>query len=416
MKKLIMFIALMLIFSLSGCGMEASENGPAESDDASLENNLNIGTETDGLDIVESKTENSESEQQYEDLEIVGIHFEIPGGWSVYNDGDDKYFGYYIYPVSNDGDTPYYFSLSYISLEDAKDIDSSYSAILSVANGVKNIEGCEDYESDILSVCGFTSLSYKCVLTKSECTEIGCLVPVYDMGIVSMFYEYEDGYDNLYGADFEHLIQSVAVPDEEKIAEAVSERKSEYEGNAASQSASDSDKNGSGEASTGYAATEKSNADTPAVDDSAHHYYTGVSESGAKAADAVAKQIADSIVGNPEYSTDLQKVTAAASAVAAYCNQDTYGMDTTKYYRSPYGVFVAGVYTCAGSTRALGRVLDYMGYSWQHSHENENRHQWCVLTMDGQTGFADGMAGIAGYGVMTNGMTLPDGSQIHFAE
>ena len=77
-------------------------------------------------------------------------------------------------------------------------------------------------------------------------------------------------------------------------------------------------------------------------------------------------------------------------------------MDTTKYYRSPYGVFVAGVYTFAGSTRSLGRVLDYMGYSWQHSHENENRHQWCVLTMDGQTGFADGMAGIAGYGVMTN--------------
>ena len=51
-----------------------------------------------------------------------------------------------------------------------------------------------------------------------------------------------------------------------------------------------------------------------------------------------------------------------------------YGTDADKYYRSPYGVFVAGVYTCAGSTRALGRVLDYMGYSWQHVNENKWVH------------------------------------------
>jgi len=36
--------------------------------------------------------------------------------------------------------------------------------------------------------------------------------------------------------------------------------------------------------------------------------------------------------------------------------------------------------------------------------------------MDGQTGYADGIAGIAGYGTMTNGMTLPDGSMLYFAE
>ena len=109
-------------------------------------------------------------------------------------------------------------------------------------------------------------------------------------------------------------------------------------------------------------------------------------------------------------------MTAATEIVKQYCDADTYGMDTTKYYRSPYGVFIAGVYTCAGSTRALGRILDYMGFEWQHTHENQNRHQWCVLTMDGQTGYADGIAGIAGYGTMTNGMTLPDGSMLYFAE
>lgn len=45
------------------------------------------------------------------------------------------------------------------------------------------------------------------------------------------------------------------------------------------------------------------------------------------------------------------------------------------------GVFVDGVYTCAGTTRALGRVLDYMGYGWQHVNENKWVHQWCIMTM-----------------------------------
>ena len=100
--------------------------------------------------------------------------------------------------------------------------------------------------------------------------------------------------------------------------------------------------------------------------------------------------------------------------VAAYCDNCIYGSDTNKYYRSPYGVFVAGVYTCAGTTRALGRVLDYMGYSWQHVNENKWSHQWCIVTMDGQAGYADGMGGIAGYGEMVSGMTLADGRTIYF--
>lgn len=146
----------------------------------------------------------------------------------------------------------------------------------------------------------------------------------------------------------------------------------------------------------------------------AHSYYKGLSAEQAAAADAVAKQIADSIMANPAYTTDCQRVTAAAQTVASYCNNSVYGSDVDKYYRSPYGVFVAGVYTCAGSTRALGRVLDYMGYSWQHVNENQWVHQWCILTMDGQTGFADGMGGFAGYGEMISGMTLPDGRVIIF--
>ena len=119
---------------------------------------------------------------------------------------------------------------------------------------------------------------------------------------------------------------------------------------------------------------------------------------------------------NPSYTTDLQRVNAAAAVVASYADNCTYGVDANKYYRSPYGVFVTGNYTCAGTTRALGRVLDYMGYSYTHMNENKWSHQWNVLVMDGQIGYADGMAGYAGYGDYHSGTQLPDGSTVYSSE
>lgn len=149
--------------------------------------------------------------------------------------------------------------------------------------------------------------------------------------------------------------------------------------------------------------------------DVTHKYYKYLNAEQAAQGDLVASAIAAQILAEPSYTTDCQRIDAAARKVAEYCNACVYGGDQYKYYRSPYGVFVAGVYTCSGSTRALGRVLDYMGYSWEHMNENENRHQWCIVTMDGQKGYADGMGGFAGYGEMKNGMQVPDGRIIFFS-
>ncbi|MBQ9635233.1 MAG: hypothetical protein IJV12_03350 [Acidaminococcaceae bacterium] len=96
--------------------------------------------------------------------------------------------------------------------------------------------------------------------------------------------------------------------------------------------------------------------------------------------------------------TDLERVQTAAYVVARFSASCAYGQDSDWHYRSPYGVFCAGVYTCAGSTRALGRILDYMGFSWTHANESQYTHQWCILTLDGKRGYADGMGGFAGYG------------------
>lgn len=107
----------------------------------------------------------------------------------------------------------------------------------------------------------------------------------------------------------------------------------------------------------------------------------------------VAQKIADSIGPG----TDLERVGQAAAVVSQYCNKATY-TTSGKDYSQAYGVFIKGEYSCAGATRALGMVLECMGYAWEHVNENQWSHQWCKLTMDGQIGWADGQIGWVGYG------------------
>lgn len=129
-----------------------------------------------------------------------------------------------------------------------------------------------------------------------------------------------------------------------------------------------------------------------------HNYYRKETVEQALQTDALCKYYADCIMADKSLKNDLDRVTKAACITADYSWRCSYGVDSEGHYQSPYGVFCANVYTCAGSTRALGRILDYMGFDWTHAHEEENHHQWCILKMDGREGYADGQAGMAGYG------------------
>lgn len=113
--------------------------------------------------------------------------------------------------------------------------------------------------------------------------------------------------------------------------------------------------------------------------------------------DAEARAVAQAIADSIPPGSDLERVSAAAAAVAGYCNRGVYTTDDPDY-RTAYGVFCKGVYTCAGATRAMGMVLECMGYKWTHVNPNMWTHQWCQVVMDGQLGYADGQGGIAGYG------------------
>jgi uncharacterized repeat protein (TIGR02543 family) len=80
---------------------------------------------------------------------------------------------------------------------------------------------------------------------------------------------------------------------------------------------------------------------------------------------------------------DRKRIQAATDAVAAFICQNEYST-SKKYYNKATGVFVKGVSSCAGSTRALGMVLGYMGYKWKHVNAGKWEHQWCkVYTKSG---------------------------------
>lgn len=124
-------------------------------------------------------------------------------------------------------------------------------------------------------------------------------------------------------------------------------------------------------------------------------YFNALSQTQKKAlAKKVAQYIAD-FIGTE--GSDLDRVYIASQIVYAYC-QDCYYTTEGKDYREAHGVFIKGEFSCAGSTRALGMVLDCMGIKWTHVNPNQWTHQWCSVKIDGKTGWADGMIGMAGYG------------------
>lgn len=122
-----------------------------------------------------------------------------------------------------------------------------------------------------------------------------------------------------------------------------------------------------------------------------------------------AKKIANYAMLNGE--TDLEKIAIAASLVNIYVSQSRGGVleeivdgqpVTTPIPGSdqPFGTLVTHHSTCAGDVRAMGLVLEYMGFEWFHYGEDQQGHQWCIVyDVDGETAFADGnMLGAVGYG------------------
>ena len=100
--------------------------------------------------------------------------------------------------------------------------------------------------------------------------------------------------------------------------------------------------------------------------------------------------------------SDLEKVSRASMVVNEFYGRCHYSTKA-KNYNKPYGLFYSKKCSCAGTASALKLVLKKMGFKKiKHKNKGKHKHQWCVLKMDGKTGWADGMIGWAGYGKYLN--------------
>ena len=54
-----------------------------------------------------------------------------------------------------------------------------------------------------------------------------------------------------------------------------------------------------------------------------------------------------------------------------------------EHYNDPYGYFILQVASCAGNTRAIGLCLNILGIPYEHVNENQYKHQWCRVEVDG---------------------------------
>ncbi len=112
----------------------------------------------------------------------------------------------------------------------------------------------------------------------------------------------------------------------------------------------------------------------------------------------------------------IKMVTYATGIVRAYCDlgveltKEDVQSSNSKIYRTAYGVFIGQQYTCAGATRALGLVLDYLDgmmdddppLKWVHVNANKWDDQWCQIVCDNHEAYADAKNAWAGYGKHPN--------------
>ena len=158
------------------------------------------------------------------------------------------------------------------------------------------------------------------------------------------------------------------------------------------------------------------------------HSNGGMTRTQEDQARSVAKQIAEHVYDQVTTKGDGSQISMVAYATAivnAYCARDSY-VTTGKIYRTAYGVFLGGEYSCAGSTRALGLVLDYLDgimqdknkagqgnwmnkegedwppLKWNHVNANKWDDQWCRIVCDKHEAYGDPIIPSAGYGKHPN--------------
>ena len=104
----------------------------------------------------------------------------------------------------------------------------------------------------------------------------------------------------------------------------------------------------------------------------------GETEEHYNAALKVAKKIADEVRAEVGKEKSLKQIALATDKVAEYYDKCSYD-DTKVVNWSAWGVFIGKEASCAGATKALGMVLEQLGFEWEHMYEHSRGHQFCKV-------------------------------------
>ena len=106
---------------------------------------------------------------------------------------------------------------------------------------------------------------------------------------------------------------------------------------------------------------------------------------------AVALQIVTPLAGLPRE----QQLAGIAQALRARFANGVYSTQA-KHYNTPYGYLVLGVASCAGCTRATVLCLKILGILYDHENEDQLKHQWCRVNINGVWWISDAFGLYAG--------------------
>lgn len=91
------------------------------------------------------------------------------------------------------------------------------------------------------------------------------------------------------------------------------------------------------------------------------------------------------------------KLIILARALRSFVDNGTVRYSTkAEHYNDPYGYFVSNAVSCAGCARTTGMCLNMLGIPFEHVNENQWKHQWCRVNVNGEYWICDAYGAYVG--------------------
>ena len=169
------------------------------------------------LQSVEVTIDETESEyvQVRKTEELAAITFDVPAEWKGETKPDEKFDEIYYYPMPVGQEYSHYIDLFYVSLELSR--SDAASTILEYYGNLTEEDESQISENTIIEISGEKAMQFSIHYDDKEMTEYTTLIPVHADGLMVVTYALKDGCDPIYFIEYENILSSIYIPDNESI-------------------------------------------------------------------------------------------------------------------------------------------------------------------------------------------------------